>query len=107
MAKFYGVIGYVKLIESSPGIWEEEVTEHNYYGDILRNYRKLESSGGVNDNVGVSNEISIVADPFANENFHWMRYIEFMGSKRKIENVSAQYPRLILTIGGLYNGKQA
>lgn len=107
MAKFYGTIGYVKLTETSPGIWEEEVTEHKYYGDILRNYRKLESSGGVNDNVTVANEISIISDPFANENFHWMRYVEFMGSKRKVENVSAQYPRLILTLGGLYNGKQA
>ena len=107
MAKFYGTIGYVKLSETSPGVWEEEVTEYKYYGDVLRNYRRLESSGGVNDNVNVANEISIIADPFANENFHWMRYVEFMGSKWKVENVSAQYPRLILTLGGLYNGKQA
>ncbi len=107
MAKFYGSIGYVKLTETSPGVWVEEVTEHKYYGDVLRNYRRLESSGGVNDNVNVANEISIIADPFANENFHWMRYVEFMGSKWKVENVSAQYPRLILTLGGLYNGKQA
>ena len=107
MAKFYGSIGYVQLTETSPGVWEEEVTEHKYYGDVLRNYRRLESSGGVNDNVNVTNEISIIADPFANENFHWMRYVVFMGSKWKVENVSAQYPRLILTLGGLYNGKQA
>lgn len=104
MAKFYGTIGYVKLTETSPGIWEEEVTEHKYYGDVNRNYRRLESSGGVNDNVNVANEISIIADPFANENFHWMRYVEYMGSKWKVDNVSVQYPRLILTLGGLYNG---
>ena len=104
MAKFFGSIGFAESVETSPGVWDEAITERNYYGDLSRNVRRLQSGDKVNDDVNVSNEISIVADPFANQNFHSMRYVEFMGTKWKINNVEVQYPRLILTIGGLYNG---
>ena len=104
MAKFYGTIGYVNTVETEPGMWEEQKTERQYSGDLVKNTRRLESSGGVNDNVNISNEVSIVADPYAYENFHAMRYIKFMGAKWKISNIEVRYPRLILTIGGVYNG---
>ncbi len=104
MAKFYGTIGYVNTVETEPGMWEEQKTERQYSGELVKNTRRLESSGGVNDNINISNEVSIVADPYAYENFHAMRYIKFMGAKWKISNVEVRYPRLILTIGGVYNG---
>ena len=104
MAKFYGTIGYVNTVETEPGMWEEHKTERQYSGELVKNTRRLESSGGVNDNINISNEVSIVADPYAYENFHAMRYIKFMGAKWKISNVEVRYPRLILTIGGVYNG---
>lgn len=107
MAKFYGSIGYAETAETKPGVWEEVITERKYFGDIIRNSRRLQTADKLNDDITVSNEISIVADPFANMNFHLMRYVEFMGAKWKISNVDVQYPRLILTIGGLYNGEQA
>lgn len=103
MSKYCGKIGYATTIETTPGIWTEQITERTYYGDIIRNNRKLQSSGNINDNITISNEISIVADPFANENFHAIRYAEFMGSKWKVSNVDVQYPRLILSLGEVYN----
>lgn len=103
MPKYCGKIGYATTIETTPGIWTEQITERTYYGDIIRNNRKLQSSGNVNDNITISNEISIVADPFANENFHAIRYAEFMGSKWKVSNIDVQYPRLILSLGEVYN----
>ena len=106
MAKFYGKIGYATTVESVPGVWVEEITTRNYYGDILTNYSRRNSSDKVNDNITISNKISIVADPFAIENFIYMRYAEFMGIKWKIENVEVNRPRLILTLGGEYNGEQ-
>ena len=106
MAKFFGVIGYAETIETKPGVWEEKITERKYYGELVRNARKLQSSESLNDNINVANEISIVSDPFANENFHSMRYVKFMGANWKVSNVEVQYPRLILTLGGLYNGEQ-
>lgn len=104
MAKFYGVIGYAEMVETRPGVWTEQIVERNYYGDLIRNTRRLQSADKLNDDINVANEISIVADPYANENFYSMRYVEFMGAKWKISNVEVKHPRLILTIGGLYNG---
>ncbi len=106
MAKFFGKIGYGVSQETKPGVWKDVITEREYFGDLLRNTRRLESAAQVNDNINISNEISIVADPFAYENFHSMRYVEFMGAKWKVSNVEVQYPRLILTIGGVYNEQE-
>ena len=106
MAKFYGPIGYAETVETRPGVWEEQITERMYFGDLTRNMRRLQRAETLNDDINVANEISIVADPFANENFHSMRYVGFMGAKWKISNVEVQYPRLILTIGGVYHGDE-
>lgn len=105
MAKFYGEIGFATLTETAPGVWKEQIAKHKYFGDLLQNSRRLQSADQLNDNINVTNEISIVADPYANSNFHSMRYVEFMGTKWKVSNVKVQYPRLILTLGGVYNGQ--
>lgn len=108
MGKFYGKIGYAATEETAPGVWQEQITERIYYGDVLQNTRRLESMESTNDDINISNRISIVADPYAHLNFHAMRYVEFMGALWKVTSVDAmQRPRLILTLGGLYNGKQA
>ncbi len=103
MAKFYGPIGYADPAETSPGVWEERITERMYSGELIRNTRLLQGGESLNDNVNIANEISVVADPFAYQNFYRMRYIGFHGVKWKITNVEVQYPRLILTIGGVYS----
>lgn len=103
MAKFYGNIGFATTVETAKGVWEEQITERPYFGDVVRNKRQLRDAGKVNSDVDISNEISIVADPYANDNFHSMRYVVFMETKWAVESVEVQYPRLILSIGGLYN----
>lgn len=104
MAKWYGNIGYANQVETTPGVWEEQITVRSYYGDLTRNTRRLQSADQLNDNLNINNELSIVADPFANQNFHSMRYAELMGTKWKITNVEVKFPRLILSLGGEYNG---
>lgn len=106
MPKFYNAIGYAQTVETAPGVWEEQITERMYYGELLRNICRLQASSNLNDDINISNEISIIADPFAYQNFYAMRYIEFMGTKWKVSNVEVRYPRLILTVGGVYNEKQ-
>lgn len=103
MAKWFGKIGFSETKETKPGVWEEIITVREYYGDVTRNTRRFQSSENLNDNMVVSNDISIVADPYAIQNFHSIRYIEFMGTKWKIDNVEVSYPRLILTLGEIYN----
>lgn len=104
--KYYGQIGYAQTVETSPGVWTEIITERTYYGDVLQNNRRLHNSNQVNDNVTISNEISVIADPYACHNFHMIRYLTFMGTKWKVSSVDVQYPRLILTIGGVYNEQE-
>lgn len=103
MPKFYGAIGYEVTVETSPGVWEEQIKERNYYGDLIRNTRRLQGADKVNDDINIANEISIVADPYANDHFYSMRYVAFQGAKWKVSNVEVQPPRLILSLGGLYN----
>lgn len=104
MAKWFGVIGYAETEETKPGVWTEQIKERKYYGELVRNARKLQAADKLNDDVNISNEISIVSDPYAMQNFHAMRYAEFLGAKWKIMNVEVQYPRLILELGGVYHG---
>ena len=102
MAKFYGSIGYADTVETARGVWVDDIVEYSYYGDFIRNTRQLQSGETLNDDINVANEISIVADQYARRNYYKMRYIEIMGVKWKISKVEVGFPRLILTIGGLY-----
>lgn len=107
MAKWHGIIGYAETKETRPGIYEEVITEHSYTGNVLDNTRRLQSSGQVNDDVEITIRISILADPIARMNFHTIRYVSYMGTKWKVSSIQPKFPRLILTVGGAYNGPQA
>lgn len=107
MDKWFGKIGFANTSEKTPGVWAEDIKERSYYGDVLHFSRRLQSSDNINPNIEVSNKISIVADPFALNNYHSMRYLEFMGAKWTVSHVDVSYPRLLLILGGVYNGEQA
>lgn len=107
MAKWFGKVGYADTQETSPGVWKDVITEHKYYGDTVRNIKKLENGQEVIDDIGVTVSISIVADPYAYNNFHAIKYVEYMGTKWKVSSVDPQYPRLVLALGGLYNGEES
>lgn len=104
MAKYFGSIGYADTVETSPGIFKEQIITKDYYGDIIRNNRRLENDGQINDDINITNQISIVSDPYAIDNFWKIRYATFLGQKWKVKTVDVEFPRLILTLGGLYNG---
>lgn len=105
MAKWCGVIGFTEMVEKTPGVWVDKIVTRMYYGDLTRNSRRLQSTDQLNDDINIANELSILADPYANQNFHAMRYAEFMGAKWKINSVEVQYPRLNLSLGGVWNGE--
>lgn len=105
MAKWCGVIGFAGTMETEPGYYEEVIKERQYYGDEVRNTRRLQNTeGSTNRSVTISNSISVVADPYAMDNIYDMRYATFRGAKWTVDSVDVQYPRLILSLGGLYNG---
>lgn len=104
MAKFSGKIGFSTTKETSPGVWVDEIVERPYYGDLLRHSRKWESGESINDNLIFSQDISVVADPYAFSNLHNMRYVIFQGIKWKITSIEIDRPRVRLTLGGEYHG---
>lgn len=106
MAKFYGKIGFAESEEIRPGVHKDKITERNYFGELLKVFSKNQPSDKLNDDLNIANEISILADPFAYQNFHSMKYVELMGTRWKITTIRVEYPRLILSVGGVYNGQQ-
>lgn len=104
MNKWYGKVGYVETVEVEPGIWEEQEIVRSYYGELVKNSSKFRVSDGVNDDRDISVELSVVADPYAELHFHSIRYVEFDGVNWKVNTVEPRRPRLILSLGGVYNG---
>jgi hypothetical protein len=108
--RFYGAIGFAdEIAEVSPGVWKEIMAEFNYFGDVVRDFRRLEAptvipTGTQNDDISLGNSFSILADPYAVENMNRMRYVNWQGSNWTVTGVEVRRPRLILTIGGLWNG---
>lgn len=107
MAKFFGEIGYGESVEGAKGVWDDVITERSYFGDVIRNTRQLQNGEKVNDDLSVNNSISIVADSYANEHFFAIRYIRWAGTLWKVSDVDVQSPRLLLRLGGVYNGPTA
>lgn len=103
MTRFYGKVGFAVTSETKPGIWQEEIVDRYYYGDVTRLSRSLSGTDKVNDDISVSNSISIVADEFAYSHFFCMKYVEWQGVKWKATNVEVQHPRLNISLGGVYN----
>lgn len=106
MAKYHDVIGYANTENKGNGVWELlPIVEREYFGDVIRNTRRLENGENLNDNLRVGNSISIIADAYAYENFFNIRYAKWMGILWRVESIEVQRPRLILTLGGVYNGE--
>lgn len=102
--KYHGKIGFVTFVEKTPGVEVEVPVEREYFGDVIRSSKRWESAQQVNPNLNVNNQISIVADPYARENLFTIRYVSWLGALWEITSVDVQYPRLILSIGGIYHG---
>lgn len=107
MAKFHGKIGYGETAETAPGVWADVIVERPYFGDVIRNTRSLQEGEKVNNDLSVGNSISIVADAYANLHFFAIRYVEWAGTLWTVSDVEVQSPRLILRLGGVYNGPKA
>lgn len=102
--KYHGMIGFVTFQEKTTGVDVEIPVEREYTGDVIKNTKRWDSGQQVNPKLNISNQISIVADPYVRENLFAIRYLSWMGSLWEINSVDVQYPRMIITIGGVYNG---
>lgn len=105
--RFLGEIGYGTTVETAPGVWEDTIIEKTYFGDVIRNTRKLQEGEHLNNDLSVSNSISVVADAYAGENFASIRYIRWAGTLWTVPTVEVQSPRLLVRLGEVYNGPTA
>ena len=107
MAKFYGAVGYGINTEISPGVWQDTIVEKMYYGDVTRNTRRLQEGENLNNDLTVGNSISVISDDYMTENFFAIRYLRWAGILWTVTDVEVRDPRLILRLGGVYNGPTA
>lgn len=107
MPKFYGAIGYGYEEETAPGVYEPMVHERMLYGDVVRNTRRMEAGEKVNNDISVGNSISVVADAYAMDHFFAIKYVMWSGAAWEVQNVTVEHPRLVLRLGGIYNGPKA
>lgn len=106
MAKYYGAIGYALQTEFAPGVWGDTIVEKNYRGDVVLDQRRWQPAEKVNDDLNLDNSISIIADEYAYNNIGTMKYIVWNGTPWKIQSFSINRPRIIIQIGGIYNGER-
>jgi hypothetical protein len=107
MARFCGRVGYGEAVETTPGVWVDEIVERSYFGDVVRNTRHSSEEENLNPRLSVRNSISIVADSYATDHFHAIKYVEYSGTLWTVSDVEVQRPRLILKLGEVYNGPTA
>lgn len=105
MARFHGIVGYTEdQVETTPGVWDDSIVEFPYTGDVIRDTRKLAPGDGLHSDVTVNNNISILCDKYAIDHYHNIRYVMWEGVRWTVTNVEVQRPRLILSLGSVYNG---
>lgn len=103
MARWHGMAGFVVTDEVEPGVWEPRTIKRPYYGDVLSNSRRWnQKQDSSNDDISLSNQISIVCDSFAMENWACLKWVEYGGAKWKVTSVDVAFPRLVLSFGGVY-----
>lgn len=107
MNKWHGIVGYITNTEVEPGDWRPTVTETAYFGEVLEYTSRWNSTNSANDNTDITARISIVADPYAYQNFSKIKFAEFMDAMWEVKSVSPKYPRLVLALGGVYNGERS
>lgn len=102
--KFYGEVGYAPTTTNDNGVATASIVKRNYYGNVLKLISKWHATDHLNDDVQVSHRISIIADPYSLENFPYIKYVEWMGTKWEVTSTEVAFPRIILSLGGVYNG---
>lgn len=104
MRKIHGKIGYATETETYPGVWEETIIERDYYGELVKNRANIERNNSANGNITFASNISIIADQYVTRYFHNIRYVTYLGTKWSVTSIEPDYPRMLLSIGSVYNG---
>ena len=107
MARFYGKVGFIRTVNDGTGRFVEEEVVRYYKGDVNNNVRRYNPQNDVsaNDDLALNDNVSILADAYAAENYMAMQWIEFDNVRWRITSVTKEYPRITIFFGGVWNGK--
>lgn len=106
--KFSGKVGFwLKDVETKPGVYKPGIVEKHYTGDVLRNSRRFQQvENQQNENLRITNRLSIISDLYMQKNWGSVKYVSWNGVNWSVSSVDiSSYPRVILELGGVYNGK--
>lgn len=105
MAKFYGKFGFSITVEVERGEWVEQIEEKEMYGDVIKSNYSQSDDTSINQGIQFNKTISVIFNDYLSKNLSHLRYVEYKGIKLNVKSVDdSQYPRLNLTLGGIYNG---
>lgn len=105
--KFYGYIGFAVTVDDGDGVWRPTITDKKYSGDVLRLIRNKDSGEHINDGLRLNSQFSILMDPWFQDHFSSVKYIEYLGTKWVVESADpTNYPRVLITPGGIYHGDE-
>lgn len=103
--RYFGKVGFGIPTDLGDGVWSDDMIERAYKGVINNAVQSVQESDKVNDDVRLQHRIEIMADAFAQENYSRIKYVELTGSLWTVQSVEIQRPRLLLTVGGPWNGR--
>lgn len=105
--KFDGTVGFWREdVEVKPGLFKSLIQERPYVGDVLKDRRSFKISEYQNNDFTISNQISILADLYLQTYWTSIKYVKWKGVKWSVSHVNVEYPRITLTLGGVYNGTE-
>lgn len=106
MARTRAIVGYRESVLLAPGSYGEKIVERPLRGTVEKLSQKMEMGEKVNNDLSINNTLSLVADAYAREHFAAIVYVAWMGSLWTVSSVKVERPRLILQMGGIYNGER-
>lgn len=104
MARFAGLVGYVTQEETSPGIWSSVEKSVMMKGELIRQSSNNRDAGKVNSDITLNHRVSLMGDSYSFDNYYNIKWVMVDKVKWEVSSIEIQRPRLILAIGGLWNG---
>lgn len=104
MSKFAGLVGYATQEETVPGVWSPVEKTVMMKGDVIRQSSSVQNDDKVNSDIALNHRVSLMGDSYAFDNYYNLKWIQLHGRKVEVSSVELQRPRLIVSVGGVYNG---
>lgn len=105
MARYSGLVGYVTQEETVPGVWSPVENPRTMKGEIIRQSSTNPDHGKINSDISLNHRVSLWGDAYAFDSYYAIKWIQIDGRKWEVTSVEIKRPRIIVTVGGLWNAQ--